>query len=119
MVTSHFVVVQHLDYDHDAVDHDDDNAASTARVIKSRVRVQVANGTNVPQLAAKYTQELHDAGLGHLAARERSVAKKKTVIYYNAGQLKAAQEVATDDSRESVGDPPARDTQARLGCIGR
>jgi biopolymer transport protein ExbD len=33
-------------------------AASTARVIKSRTRVQVANGTTVSQLAATYTQKL-------------------------------------------------------------
>jgi hypothetical protein len=69
-------------------------ASTTARVIKSRVRVQVANGTTVPQLAAKYTQELQTQDWDTLPP-VNGPSEKKTIIYYKAGQLKAAQEVAT------------------------
>jgi hypothetical protein len=63
-------------------------------VIKSRERVQVANGTTVPQLAAKYTQELQTQDWDTLPP-VNGPSEKKTVIYYTTGQLKAAQEVAT------------------------
>jgi hypothetical protein len=63
-------------------------------VIKSRTRVQVANGTTVSQLAAKYTQELQTQDWDTLPP-VNGPSEKKTVIYYIAGQLKAAQEVAT------------------------
>jgi hypothetical protein len=69
-------------------------AGSTARVIKSRERVQVANGTTVSQLAAKYTQELQTQDWDTLPP-VNGPSEKKTIIYYNTGQLKAAQEVAT------------------------
>jgi hypothetical protein len=63
-------------------------------VIKSHVRVQVANGTTVAQLAAKYTQELQTQDWDTLPPVNGPL-EKKTVIYYKTGQLKAAQEVAT------------------------
>ncbi|HEY1763064.1 MAG TPA: LytR C-terminal domain-containing protein [Acidimicrobiales bacterium] len=68
--------------------------AATARVIKSHERVQVANGTTVSQLAAKYTQELQTQDWDTLPPVNGPL-EKKTVIYYTTGQLKAAQEVAT------------------------
>jgi hypothetical protein len=68
--------------------------ATTARVIKSHTRVQVANGTTVPQLAAKYTQELQTQDWDTLPP-VNGPAEKKTIIYYVSGQLKAAQEVAS------------------------
>ncbi len=67
---------------------------STARVIKSHERVQVANGTTVSQLAAKYTQELQTQDWDTLPPIN-GPSEKKTIIYYKSGQLKAAQEVAT------------------------
>jgi DNA-binding transcriptional regulator LsrR (DeoR family) len=63
-------------------------------VIKSHERVQVANGTTVSQLAAKYTQELQTQDWDTLPPVNGPL-EKKTVIYYNTGQLKAAEEVAT------------------------
>jgi len=67
--------------------------SSSTAVVKSRVRVQVANGTNTPGLAATFTQKLKlqnwdvlPPGNGpHVAA---------TIIYYNPPFLKAAKEVA-------------------------
>jgi hypothetical protein len=67
---------------------------STARVIKSRVRVQVANGTNVTGLAATYTQKLMTQDWDTLPP-VNGPTEKKTIIYYIPGQLKAAQEVAS------------------------
>jgi hypothetical protein len=66
---------------------------STARVIKSRERVQVANGTSVTGLAATFTQKLMTQDWDTLPP-VNGPTEKKTVIYYNRGQLKAAQEVA-------------------------
>ncbi len=68
--------------------------ASTTRVIKSRVRVQVANGTTVPQLAATYTQKLMTQDWDTLPP-VNGPSEKKTVIYYNTGYLEAAREIAT------------------------
>lgn len=67
--------------------------SSSTAVNKSKVRVQVANGTNTPGLAANFTKTLKlqnwdvlPAGNGpHVTA---------TIIYYNPPFLKAAQEVA-------------------------
>jgi hypothetical protein len=67
---------------------------TTARVIKSRERVQVANGTDVTGLAATYTKKLMTQDWDTLPP-VNGPTENKTVIYYNTGQLKAAQEVAT------------------------
>ncbi|HEV7957871.1 MAG TPA: LytR C-terminal domain-containing protein [Acidimicrobiales bacterium] len=67
---------------------------SAARVIKSRERVQVANGTSVTGLAATYTQKLMTQDWDTLPP-VNGPTERKTIIYYNRGQLKAAQEVAT------------------------
>ncbi len=66
---------------------------STTRVIKSRERVQVANGTSVTGLAATFTQKLMTQDWDTLPP-VNGPTEKKTIIYYNQGQLKAAQEVA-------------------------
>ncbi|MGA7834268.1 MAG: LytR C-terminal domain-containing protein [Acidimicrobiales bacterium] len=68
--------------------------SSVTRVIKSRVRVQVANGTTVPQLAATYTQKLMTQDWDTLPP-VNGPSEKKTVIYYNASYLDAAREVAS------------------------
>jgi hypothetical protein len=68
--------------------------ASATRVIKSRVRVQVANGTTISQLAATYTQKLMTQDWDTLPP-VNGPSEKKTVIYYNTGYLAAAREVAT------------------------
>ena len=48
----------------------------------------------MPQLAAKYTQELQTQDWDTLPP-VNGPSEKKTIIYYKPGQLKAAQEVAT------------------------
>jgi hypothetical protein len=63
-------------------------------VIKSRVRVQVANGTNVTALAATYTQRLMTQDWDTLPPAN-GPAEAKTVIYYKPGQVQAAREIAT------------------------
>ncbi|MFI5036596.1 MAG: LytR C-terminal domain-containing protein [Acidimicrobiales bacterium] len=62
---------------------------------KSRVRVQVANGTSTANLARTYTQQLQTRGwdtLGPLNANNKVAA---TVLYFNPGFLWAAREIAT------------------------
>ncbi len=67
----------------------------STRVIKSRVRVQVANGTNVTALAATYTQRLMTQDWDTLPPAN-GPSEAKTVIYYRAGQVAAAREIATE-----------------------
>jgi hypothetical protein len=69
-------------------------APPSARVIKSRTRVQVANGTSVTNLAATFTQKLMTQDWDTLPPGN-GPHEAMTIIYYNTGQLKAAQEVAT------------------------
>ncbi|HTT59965.1 MAG TPA: LytR C-terminal domain-containing protein [Acidimicrobiales bacterium] len=68
---------------------------ASTRVIKSRVRVQVANGTNVTALAATYTQRLMTQDWDTLPP-VNGPAEAKTVIYYRVGQVRAAREIATE-----------------------
>jgi hypothetical protein len=68
-------------------------APSTARVIKSRTRVQVANGTSVTNLAATFTQKLMTQDWDTLPPGN-GPHEALTIIYYLPGQLTAAQEVA-------------------------
>jgi LytR cell envelope-related transcriptional attenuator len=63
-------------------------------IVKSRVSVQVANGTNISQLAAHYTQLLTTQNWDTLPA-DNGPSEKATVIYFKAGFQAAAQEVAS------------------------
>jgi hypothetical protein len=68
--------------------------APSTRVIKSKVRVQVANGTTTGSLAARYTQKLMTQNWDTLPpVNGPHVAA--TIIYYNPGERTAALEVAT------------------------
>jgi hypothetical protein len=60
---------------------------------KSKVRVQVANGTNSPGLAASFTQKLMLQGWDTLPPGN-SPHVAATIIYYNPPFRKAALEVA-------------------------
>ena len=79
--------------------HHDNNSTTTTttpastRVIKSRTRVQVANGTNVTALAATYTQRLMTQDWDTLPPAN-GPPEAKTIIYYRAGQVAAAREIA-------------------------
>ena len=66
---------------------------SATRVIKSRVRVQVANGTTVTGLAATFTQRLMTQDWDTLPPGN-GPHEATTIIYYNPSSLKAAQEIA-------------------------
>ena len=63
-------------------------------IVKSRVSVQVANGTDIAQLAAHYTQVLTTQNWDTLPAGNGPTVKA-TVIYFRAGFQAAAQEVAS------------------------
>lgn len=69
-------------------------APTSTRVIKSRTRVQVANGTDVANLAASFTQRLMTQDWDTLPPTN-GPAEKTTIIYYNPASLPAAQEIAT------------------------
>ena len=65
-------------------------------VVKSQVRVQVANGTLVSGLAGSYTHQLLTEGWDVLpAANSLGLRPSATEIYYNPGFKQAAQMVAT------------------------
>jgi hypothetical protein len=64
-------------------------------VPKSSVRVQVANGTKVPNLARGYSQELLTQGWNTLPGVNYTGAHlKSTVVYFNPGFKWAAIQVA-------------------------
>jgi hypothetical protein len=67
---------------------------TTTRVIKSKVRVQVANGTATPSLASRYTQKLMTQNWDTLPP-VNAAHVTATIIYYNPGERTAALEVAT------------------------
>ena len=71
------------------------SGTTTTPRAKSRVRVQVANGTLVSNLARTYTQQL--TTLGWLTLPPLNAARvSATIVYYNPGFAWAAQEVAGD-----------------------
>jgi hypothetical protein len=64
-------------------------------VTKSKVRVQVANGTGTTGLARTYTQQLQTLGWDTLPEMNGPKVAA-TIIYYNPDSLKAAQELASE-----------------------
>lgn len=66
-----------------------------ATVVKSKTLVQVANGTNVTALAATYTQKLTILDWDTLSPIN-GPSEKTTIIYYRAGYLRAAEEIADE-----------------------
>ena len=64
-------------------------------VPKSRVRVQVANGTSSPRLAGRYTQQLLTLGWDTLPALNASKVTA-TIVYYNSQFRWAALLVASE-----------------------
>jgi hypothetical protein len=63
-------------------------------VAKSTVRVQVANGTNVPNLARGYSQELLTQGWNTLPGVNASAAATSTIVYFNPGFKWAAIQIS-------------------------
>lgn len=66
---------------------------ATTHVVKSKVRVQVANGTNISALASHYTQKLMTQDWDTLPP-VNGPHEKATIIYFNPGSRDAALEVA-------------------------
>ena len=64
-------------------------------VPKSRVRVQVANGTSTPRVAGRYTQQLLTLGWDTLPALNASKISA-TIVYYNPQFRWAALEIASE-----------------------
>ena len=64
-------------------------------VAKSKVRVQVANGTRVTGLARTYTQQLLTLGWDTLSELN-GPAEKATIVYYNPGYEWAAKDIASE-----------------------
>ena len=62
-------------------------------VAKSSVRVQVANGTKVPNLARGYSQELLTQGWNTLPG-VNGPKEKSTIVYFNPGYKWAAIQIA-------------------------
>ena len=62
---------------------------------KSRVRVQVANGTNTTGLAGSFTQRLMLQGWDTLPPGNSSAHVAATIIYYNPNYRRAALEIAS------------------------
>jgi hypothetical protein len=64
-------------------------------VAKSKVRVQVANGTHVTGLARTYTQQLMTLSWDALPELN-GPAEKATIVYYNIGYEWAAKDIASE-----------------------
>ena len=68
---------------------------TTSTIAKSKVTVQVANGTNITGLAETYTQTLQRLTWNTLP-KLNGPSVSATVVYYHPGFLWAAQEIATE-----------------------
>ncbi len=71
------------------------HATTTTTPTRSRVRVQVANGTLTTGLAGSYTQLLITQGWDALPQVNASSRVTKTIVYFNPGFQWAAQQIAT------------------------
>ena len=70
-------------------------STTTTVVVKSKVRVQVANGTTVTGLARNFTQQLLTYGWDTLP-QANGPHVSSTVIYYNPGFQSAARMIAAE-----------------------
>jgi hypothetical protein len=70
------------------------HSTTTTTPPRSRVRVQVANGTLTTGLAGSYTQMLITQGWDALPQVNASSRVTKTIIYFNPGFQWAAQQIA-------------------------
>ena len=89
---------------------------TTTLASKSRVRVQVANGTKTTGLANSYTQQLITSGWDALAA-VNGPQVAATVIYYNPGFKWAALEISHEIHTSAQSVQPVNGTVA-VGVAG-
>lgn len=92
-------------------------APAATRVIKSRVRVQVANGTTVTGLAATITQRLMTQAWDTLPPGN-GPHEATTIIYYNSTFLKAAQEIAAAIHVSATAIHPLKNLSPVAGASG-
>ncbi len=72
------------------------SSTSTTLPVRSRVRVQVANGTTVSNLARDFTQRLQTSGWDTLPPLNSTSKAAASVIYFTPGNLVAAREIAAE-----------------------
>ena len=85
-------------------------------VAKSTVRVQVANGTKVSNLARDYSQELLTQGWNTLPG-VNGPHEKSTIVYFNPGFKWAAIQIANKIHVRSSLDPSAQRSASRARCV--
>jgi hypothetical protein len=90
-------------------------ASTQTTIPKTRVRVQVANGTEVTGLARKYTQRLMTLGWDALP-EVNGPATTATVVYYHGGFQWAAREVAQEIKVKMTQVKPLRDPKVVTGA---
>jgi LytR cell envelope-related transcriptional attenuator len=92
-------------------------ASTQTTIPKTRVRVQVANGTQVTGLARNYTQRLVTLGWNALP-EVNGPATTVTVIYYRGGFSWAAREVAQEIKVKASAVKPLRNPKVVAGASG-
>jgi hypothetical protein len=92
-------------------------ASTQTTVAKTRVRVQVANGTSVPGLARSYTQRLMTLGWDALPEVNGPITNV-TIVYYHAGFVWAAREIASDLKVKMSAVKPLRNPKVVAGASG-
>ena len=90
-------------------------ASTQTTIPKTRVRVQVANGTEVTGLARSYTQRLMTLGWDALP-EVNGPSTSATVVYYHGGFQWAAREVAQDIHVKMTAVKPLRDPHVVTGA---
>lgn len=90
-------------------------ASTQTTIAKTRVRVQVANGTTVTGLARSYTQRLMTLGWDALP-EVNGPPTSATIVYYHSGFQWAAREVAQDIKVKLTAVKPLRDPRVVTGA---
>jgi hypothetical protein len=92
-------------------------ASTQTTIAKTRVRVQVANGTSVTGLARSYTQRLMTLGWDALP-EVNGPTTNVTIVYFHAGFVWAAREIAADIKVKMTDVKPLRDPTVVAGAAG-
>jgi hypothetical protein len=71
-------------------------STTTSTVAHSSVRVLVANGTQAPNAAGHFTQQLQQQGWNVLVPKNTTSAASSTTIYYAPSQQQAATQIASE-----------------------
>jgi hypothetical protein len=90
-------------------------ASTQTTIAKTRVRVQIANGTSVTGLARSYTQSLMTLGWDALP-EVNGPTTSVTIVYYRAGFVWAAREIAQDIKVKPTAVKPLRNPKLVTGA---